>query len=288
MENEDTRSLMTLLLSSIRTPPDDVLFINRIIGMIQLLAIPPPDPVLELRYRLYPFIRNLWTGRDVFTMFSQHPREFFQVTGESLETFEGMYRELRGGLVPERRHKLTPRNRLLLVLFWLKQYPTTGFLSVLFDVSQMTISREVNALWRVLWLQYRPVVRWPEREEWRRMRDEWPELPGAVGVIDGTSHKIYRPGHNIQARFYSGHRHIHCVHTQIVIDNKKQIRHISSGFLGHNNDAQSYNLMDNIGLHQELDFPSNDCFLLADQIYPSRPPLIKPYSVQQLSRKSAK
>jgi hypothetical protein len=171
-----------------------------------------------------------------------------------------------------------------MVLFWLKQYPTTSFLSALFDVSQTTVSMELNTLWRLMWTEYAPEVQWPEREEWQTMREEWPELPGAVGVIDGTSHRIYRPQPNIQMQFYSGHRHVHCLHTQIVIDNNNKIRHISSGFLGHNNDAQCFNLMENIGPNEELDFPSGDCYLLADKIYPSRAPLLKPFSVQQIAR----
>jgi hypothetical protein len=41
-----------------------------------------------------------------------------------------------------------------------------------------------------------------------------------------------------------------------------------SGFLGHQNDAQHFRLMPQIGYNQELDFPQN-FVLLADKIYPN-------------------
>ena len=85
------------------------------------------------------------------------------------------------------------------------------------------------------------------------LRDNWPELKGAVGCIDGTSHRINRPTEN-QGLFYSGNRHMHCIHTQVIIDNCKRIRYIKFGFLGHNNDATTYHLMDPIGPAEEHKF----------------------------------
>ena len=102
----------------------------------------------------------------------------------------------------------------------------------------------------------------------------------AVGAIDGTSHEINRPVNN-QGLFYSGHRRSHCIHTQIVVDNTGRIRHIDSGFLGHQNDAQQFRLMQEIGIGGQLPFPDN-CTLLADEIYPNRHPVITPFSDVQI------
>ncbi|CAC5423626.1 KCNB1 [Mytilus coruscus] len=55
-----------------------------------------------------------------------------------------------------------------------------------------------------------------------------------------------RTNNEIQQMYDSGHRRFHCIHTQAVIDNELQIRHIESGFLGHTNDAQSFALMSEI------------------------------------------
>jgi hypothetical protein len=59
--------------------------------------------------------------------------------------------------------------------------------------------------------------------------------------------------------YYSGHRHHHAIHSQVVIDNTGEIRHIECGFLGHQNDAQQFRLMRQIG--QDLPFPQNYNYL---------------------------
>jgi hypothetical protein len=41
----------------------------------------------------------------------------------------------------------------------------------------------------------------------------------------------------------------------MVVDNTGKICHIQSGFLEHQNDAQHFRLMPQIGHNQELDFP---------------------------------
>lgn len=57
-------------------------------------------------------------------------------------------------------------------------------------------------------------------EEWDSLRDNWPELKCSVGCIDRTSHRINR-SIEYHGLCYSGHRHMHCRHTQVIIDNCK-------------------------------------------------------------------
>ena len=73
------------------------------------------------------------------------------------------------------------------------------------------------------------------------------------------------------------------VRTQVVIDNKKKIVHVESGFRGHNNDANTFDMMTPIGDGRTLDFPRN-CVLLGDCIYPSRHPVVTPFTSAQLRR----
>lgn len=213
MNNRMRRVLIVLLLSFADLPPGSShLLMQQVIGMLFLLAIPPLDPVLPLRHRLYPFAASTWRGRDVYSLFAEHPPELFGITGESIETFLDMHRNLHDDLVPgssRNPYRLSTHNRLLLVLYWLRQYPTIDLLSLLFDIAPSTVSRELKKLWPILWRHYGSRIRWPERHEWISMKHTWPELPGAVGVIDGTSHSIYRPKNN-QAHYYSGHRHELC------------------------------------------------------------------------------
>ena len=62
-----------------------------------------------------------------------------------------------------------------------------------------------------------------------------------VGVIDGTSHRIYRPEVEPQELYYLGYRHIHCLHTRVVSDAYGTIRYIDL------NDAQQFGLMRQLG-----------------------------------------
>ena len=54
-------------------------------------------------------------------------------------------------------------------------------------------------------------------EEWTNFQGRWRKLPFDIGGIDGTSTEIYRPGIESQEHYYSGNRHYHCIHTQVVI-----------------------------------------------------------------------
>jgi hypothetical protein len=51
-------------------------------------------------------------------------------------------------------------------------------------------------------------------EERTNFQGRWQKLPFAVGAIDGTSTEI-----ESQEHYYSGNRHYHCIHTQVVITN---------------------------------------------------------------------
>jgi hypothetical protein len=142
----------------------------------------------------------------------------------------------------------------------------------MFDISVPRISHIIH----ITWIRILEHVRWPTLREWRQLRDNWHNLHDAVGCIDGT-HEIQIPSTEPHNLYYSGHHRYHCIHTQVIIDNQLNIRHVESGFLGHNNDAQTFRMMTNIGDGEILDLPRN-CVLLGDCIYPSRHSLVTPYT----------
>jgi hypothetical protein len=230
---------------------------------------------------------NIHKGNDVFQQFAQHEFDLFGTTGETIDTFEQLYELVYPELQNTQQRSKTSclinwKNQLLITLIWLRSYPTYQYLALLFDVSITWVFKIIHLFWPILHRTLFALIRWPSMEEWDSLRDNWPELKGAVGCIDGTSHRINRPTEN-QGLFYSGHRHMHCIHTQVIIDNCKRIRYIKSSFLGHNNDATTYHLMDPSGPAEEHQFPRN-CFLLRDTIYPSQHPLVTPYTNAQLCR----
>ena len=122
---------------------------------------------------------------------------------------------------------------------------------------------------------YAGSVRWSIAEEWTSMTGKWSDMSSIIGMIDATSHRIYRPLTERETLYYSGHRHYHCVHTQVIIDRERVLRYVKTGFKGHNNDAVTFRLLPTIGPNAGLQFPA-DTYLLADKIYPSRYPIITP------------
>ena len=224
-----------------------------------------------------------WYGKDMWNGVKDRPYEFFEVTGETPESFMEMFKKVSKNISSNPR-KINAIYKLLMTLIWLRTYNTYASLSVMFDVSITDVHRITKSVWPILFNTFASKIYWPSREEWMRLNQVWPQLPGVVGAIDGTSHEIYVPN-NIDERksTYSGHRKYHCIHTQIVIDSARNIRHVHSGFFGHKNDAQSYREMPDIGPGKQLDMPM-EYFLLADAIYPAKMPLLTPYRKNQLSK----
>jgi hypothetical protein len=81
---------------------------------------------------------HLWEGRDVFSLFSDHPYGFFQITGEIPETMLSMLDDMP---------MLFHRNKsVLLYLLWIRTYPSYHMLSMIFDVSVETVKNEIKCM----------------------------------------------------------------------------------------------------------------------------------------------
>ena len=105
------------------------------------------------------------------------------MTGESVESFQQVVQDIMPyvALFTRRRQLrvrdnpflLDVRNRVLLVLIWLRMYPEVAMLSGLFMVSPTTIEREIRFLLPVLWNYFKQFVRWQTPEQWLEMANRW-------------------------------------------------------------------------------------------------------------------
>lgn len=287
MDRRRTAALLAVL--SIPPPPGDDVFLEILVQTIAALAQMPPGSPLTVRHRLFGEINNVWEGKNVYGQFANHPYEFFQITGETPETMTEILNDLQPAFQRIRHNfiqTLSPINRVMLFMIWLRSYPCYMFLSLLFDISPASVGKVLDAMLPLFHETYLGTIEWPSEQEWTALRGNWPKLPDAVGAIDGTSHHIYRPNVEPQALYYSGHRRTHCIHTVIIIDNEKNLRYVRSGFLGHQNDAAIFNTFPQIGHQLALQFPQ-DCLLLGDKIFPNGYPLMTPYTVPQINRRPA-
>ena len=254
---------------------------------ILLLRPPPPAPKYDEIVFENPIHRR-HRGRDCWEELSNDGARFRNLTGETPEDLATIIDDLMFHLL-SRRHfprrfrpfKLTARNRMLMIFIWLRQYPREELLAAWFGVSTQIVSKDIQYLVPVLWHYFRSQIKWPNHEQWLQLRGAWEEFPDAVGAIDGTPTEINRPQSEPQHEFYSGHRHYHCISTQIIISNDKNIVFLRSGFPGHSYDASQYRLLPEIGNGLELHLPEN-VYLLADSIYPNRYPLLTPFKNNQM------
>ena len=226
-------------------------------------------------------------GRDYWHELVHDGPRFFSLTGETPQSLTTIVDDLERQLLSRSRYarrfrqfKLNARNRVLMVFMWLRHYPREELLAAQFGVSTNMVSRDIHHIVPLLWHYFESQITWPNQLEWLALAGNWDEFPNTVGAIDGTMTEVNIPQSEPQHEFYSGYGRYHCMSTQIIIDNTKKIRFLRSGFLGHCNDAQQYQLLPRIGDGEELQFP-NDLNLLADSIYPNGHPLLTPFRINQ-------
>ena len=279
---------------------DEVNLLKRIIQVKNLhetvtavTSLPPPELPSKFYTVLYDEVprpvRPRRVGADVWTALEYEPERFFRMTGETPHSLTRILNDLLAHMQtrsPHHRRRsrgfiLNAKNRLLMVFVWLREYPTLDVLATMFNVSTQTVSLDIHFIVPILWRYFRDEVRWPSIDEWRNLCGTWESMPNVVGALDGTLTQINRPLAEPQHEFYSGKARFHCLSTQIVIDCTGKIRYLQSGFLGSQNDAGQFRDMPDIGPGEDLNFPE-DCYLLADKIYPNTPPLITPFRRNQM------
>ena len=81
------------------------------------------------------------------------------------------------------------------------------FLSTLFGISVSVVGSEITNMLSAVCEKSNRYLAWPTEEDWRSMHVTLTKLPMAVGAIDGTSHRIYRPEVEPQVCYYYGQHH---------------------------------------------------------------------------------
>lgn len=181
--------------------------------------------------RLFPnFHGRRNSGRNVWAMLERNPHIFWYSTGETPETLEVIVNNIGYDVAAPRHVPRTPRsnrrrrclldtrNRVLLVVIWLRQYLKYHILAYLFDISKSTVGEEIYHIVPILFVRYRKYVTWHGINQWRQFLGTFTRFPNAVGMIDGTIHKVRRPSGPRQADFYRGDKHCHFMSSQVVVD----------------------------------------------------------------------
>ena len=146
LEEEEDEELIFSIINSMHTT-------NRLIlSGIQLGNQYPPPKQDTL---LFPdFIASNFRGRDVFVDLQPRPWLFYDMTGETVESFQAIVRDLTPileavNMQGEDRQRYRPtilsmNNRILLVMIWLWRYKSLSELSPLFLVSPAVVERNIK------------------------------------------------------------------------------------------------------------------------------------------------
>lgn len=181
--------------------------------------------VSEARLRRVPAAFRAMTGLSC-AEFEALAREVVPLIAQAVE----VGRERRRGR-PARRgaggghpFTLSYREQLLLVVIWLRVYPTSPVLGFLFGVSHPTVLRAIALVLPILEQAGRDTMRLPGHgERGRRSRRQLPELLAAIPelavIVDTFEQRVQRPRDQEAAdRHYSGKKKQHTLKTQVAID----------------------------------------------------------------------
>ena len=172
------------------------------------------------------------------------PAAFRAMTGLQLAEFDALAREVVPSIAaaveagrarrrgrPSRRapggghpFSLSLRERLLLVVIWLRVCPTSPVLGFLFGVSHPTVLRAIALVLPILEQAGRDTMRLPGHgERGRRSRRDLPDLlaalPDLAVIVDTFEQRVQRPRDRDEAdRHYSGKKKQHTLKAQVAID----------------------------------------------------------------------
>lgn len=156
MIEEVRRAMLMFLPALVQPPPDTTQYLDFLASYLASIIRLPPDLMLDIRHRLFAIDEDAYNGRNVFAMFADQRFHFFEITGETLETFLQLVAFLR--VSAHRRHTLSVRNTVLLVMIWLRSYLPYVMLSTLFDVSISTVKDEIRTLLPVMYLKMKTLI----------------------------------------------------------------------------------------------------------------------------------
>ncbi len=179
---------------------------------------------------------------------AKRPRVFKSLTGVDMEEFNRLLqktesvweeherrrlsrsdrkRAIGGG----RKYELALRDRLIMVMCWLRLYLNTEALGFLFGVDKSTVSRNTHRLLKVLWALGEETLGWPEppkRGEGKTIEQALAEYPDLLAIVDATEQRVRRPGNDDeQRRHYSGKKKAHTRKTAIVVNERGRIRAVT-------------------------------------------------------------
>lgn len=164
-------------------PPPTFLTLSVNYLLLTLTILTNTDRSGTLINRLFPNFRGIRNrGRDVWQILELNPIVFWYMTGENPEMAEVMVEKVYLDVTAPRHLPRTPRtdrrrrcildarNRVLLVIIWLRQYLKLHVLAHMFQISKNTVAAEIiYHIVPVLILNFRHYITWHSLQKQLKM-----------------------------------------------------------------------------------------------------------------------
>jgi hypothetical protein len=169
---------------------------------------------------------------------------------------------------------LSFRAQLLLVVIWLRVYPTSPVLGFLFGISHPTVLRTIARVLPILEQAGRDTMRLPGhgergRRSHRTLNDLLVAIPDLTVIVDSFEQRVQRPRDQEEAdRHYSGKKKQHTLKSQVAIDGESgKVVDVSDSVCGPTNDLTL------LKISELLDRVDPDVGMLGDLAYVGMAPL---------------
>lgn len=189
----------------------------------------------------------------------EKPRVFKSITGLNIDEFEQLFQKFVPAWVEHehkrldrpdrkraigggRKYTLELKDRLIMVMCWLRLYLNTEAMGFFFDVDKATVSRNCRRMLKVLRVLGEETLGWPEppkRGEGKSVDQALREYPDLLAIIDTTEQRVQRSSDNDeQKQHYSGKKKAHTRKTAIVVNERGRIRDVSDSTPGSKHDLK--------------------------------------------------
>jgi hypothetical protein len=195
----------------------------------------------------------------VYERLSRRPIVFRALTGLSIQEFETLYEQTASAIEDYDESRLNQRarqreigagsqythdarNRLLMGMIWLRQYPTYEVLGFIFDLHKSNICRNLQGVLAVLREQLRDEVEWPDKTHRKQKMEQFmEEFTEVAAIVDATEQPTQRPQDaEMQKQYYSGKKKRHTLKTQMVVGPDGEIMDVSETVPGSQHDKKLY------------------------------------------------
>lgn len=189
------------------------------------------------------------------------PRVFKSIAGVTIREFEDLFQRF----VPEwakaekerldrpgrqraigagHPYNLALREMLLMTLVWLRLYLCLEALGFFFGVDKSTTSRNTKRVLTVLRRLGDATLGWPEppkRGEGKNVEQVLRDYPELLAIVDATEQPVQRPSDKEEQKaHYSGKKKRHTRKTQIMTNEKGEIRNVSDSVPGSTHDLELF------------------------------------------------